>query len=343
MEKLERWLADEFVAINTGLERGTGSPSALLRGAAFLDGPVGNGRYRLLGSVGMLLGACARHGVDGPELEPVRSLATYLGASLGVAPRYVFTHQVLFGYRTFTDLPDDHLFVTQNGIGVLAYRRAADALREIPPVGVDSPIAAYLFEAARAALDDVQKVNRTLHESLDPDQFANHVRPYFTSYTVNGVVYRGANAGDLAAVNEIDLLLGLCRPDDPFYLHVMTEKYPYVPPADQARLRAALSYPSLLAAVLEKPRHAALFLEVCRAHGALSTFHLHKLVKPFLSEDAPTSSGPPMAEVLGWLGRLADLRAARDRPGLVTARASLNRLASEAASLIRRQAPSAAG
>jgi hypothetical protein len=326
MEKLERWLADEFVAINTGLERGTGSPSALLRGAAYLGDSIDGNRYKLLGSVGMLLGASARHGVDGPELDPARSLATFLGASLGVAPRYVFTHQVLFGYRTFTDLPDDHLFVTQNGIGVLAYRRAADALREIPSVGVDSPVAAYLFESARAALEDVQRVNRTLHESLDPGQFANHVRPYFTSYTVNGVVYRGANAGDLAAVNEIDLLLGLCRPDDAFYLHVMTEKYPYVPPADQVRLRAALSYPSLLAAVLDKPRHAALFLDVCRAHGAASTFHLHKLVKPFLSEDAPTSSGPPLAEVLAWLARLADLRAARDRPGLVTARASLNRL-----------------
>jgi hypothetical protein len=233
---------------------------------------------------------------------------------------------VLFGYRTFTDLPDDHLFVTQNGIGVLAYRRAADALREIPSVGVDSPVAAYLFASARTALEDVQRVNRTLHESLDPDQFSEHVRPYFTSYTVNGVLYRGANAGDLAAVNEIDLLLGLCRPDDPFYLHVITEKYPYVPPDDQVRLRAALSYPSMLTAVLEKPRHGALFLEVCRAHAAASTYHLHKLVKPVLGEDAPTSSGPPLAEVLAWLARLADLRAARDRPGLLTARASLDRL-----------------
>jgi hypothetical protein len=326
MEKLERWLADEFVAINTDLERGEGSPSALLRGAAHLDPTIDGGRYKLLGSVGMLLGACARHGVDGPELAPVRSLATYLGATLGVAPRYVFTHQVLFGYRTFTDLPDDHLFVIQNGVGVLAYRRAADALREIPSVGIDSPITAYLLETVKSALEDVLRVSRTLADSLDPQRFFDHVRPYFTPYAVNGVTYRGANAGDLAAVNEIDLLLGLCRADDPFYLRVITEKYPYVPPADQARLRASLSYPSLLAAVLDKPRHAALFLDVCRAHAAASTFHYHRLVKPFLRDDAVTASGPPLAEVLGWLARLSDLRAARDRPGLVTANASLNRL-----------------
>jgi hypothetical protein len=331
MEKLERWLADEFVAINTALELGSGSPSALLRGAAFVESPIGpNDRYRLLGSVGMLLGACARHGVDGPELAPVRSAASYLGTSLGVAPRFVFTHQVLYGYRTFTSLEDDHLFVTQNGIGVLAYRRAAEALRQIPAMGVASPVAGYLLETARSALGDVLRVNQTLHESLDVDMFFNHVRPYFAPYPVNGVDYRGANAGDLAAINEIDLLLGLCSATDPFYVQVVREKYPYMPPPDQRLLRAALSYPSLLAAVVREPRHGALFLEVCRVHAAASTYHFHKLVKPFVeepfSDGAVTASGPPLPEVLAWLARLSDLRAARDRPGLVTARASLNRL-----------------
>jgi len=38
------------------------------------------------------------------------------------------------------------------------------------------------------------------------------------------VDYRGANAGDFAAINEIDVTLGLCRTDDAFYQSIVREK-----------------------------------------------------------------------------------------------------------------------
>ena len=44
--------------------------------------------------------------------------------------------------------------------------------------------------------------------------------------------------------------LGLCRADDPQFQHVLAEKYPYVPPEDQASLRAAVTSASLLDALL---------------------------------------------------------------------------------------------
>ncbi|MCP3805080.1 DUF1864 family protein [Allokutzneria sp. A3M-2-11 16] len=373
----DRWLRADFLRLNTELEqayfgegqeivRGRGELDRLARevlagGAARIAPITESGalpettgaRYRLLGAVGIYLAACRRHEVDGPSsrdlLAPAWSLATRLGASLGVAPRFVFAHlsvhnqSIQDGLPAFTALADEKRFIVHNGLAVLAYGRAAEALRAIPAMGVASPLTAHLLENARAALGDVLRFNRELADSLDARRFFLNVRPYFKSHLVGGTEYRGANAGDFAAINEIDLLLGLCSAADPFYQGILTEKYPYVPPEDQARLRACAAAESLLEAFLvasgDSPHlraNAEQFFEVCTAHAAAYAFHHHRLVLPFLVEpardvppdrlDTVTASGPPLEVVIGQLARLADLRAARDRPGLTTARAELGRL-----------------
>lgn len=382
LEQFDQWIRHEFVHLNTELEEAyfaarseilhdrpdleTIKQAIVLDGAKLVDQIVEDGRtpadpherYELLGAVGFYLAACRRHEVDGPDsphlesLSPAWSLASLLGASLGVAPRFVFAHQSLYNravggtYHTFTTLEDEATFVTYNTLAVLAYQRAANALRRVPPLGVSSPMATYLLEDARAALDEVLEFNRTLGTTLDADRFFLNVRPYFKPYRVGGTEYRGANAGDFAGINEIDLLLGLCSAQDPFYQHLVTEKYPYVPPADQVLLKSALTTEPLLEHFLREaaagpvtPRlrtNAERFLEVCRSHGAAYAYHHHRLVKHFLEEPAKqaphdrlddiTASGPPLEMVIKMLGRLRDLRAARDRPGLPTARASLDRL-----------------
>ncbi|RJL35796.1 monodechloroaminopyrrolnitrin synthase PrnB family protein [Bailinhaonella thermotolerans] len=367
----DQWIRREFVEYNTALEEAyfaagrelvTGRrdleeiKEALAREGAELIGRLaGDGsvpadpeeRYELLGRVGFYLAALRRHEVEAPD-PSAGVLSQVLGTSLGVAPRYVFAHQSLYNravrdaYPTFTSLPDEHVFVTYNGLGVLAYQRAAAALAPIPALGVSSPLATYLLEGARAALDDVLAFNRALSGELDPGRFFLNIRPYFKPYRVGGVEYRGVNAGDFSGINEIDLLLGLCDARDPFYQRVLAEKRPYVPPEDQGRLSRAVMIPSLLDAFLAEMdagplpprlrRNAELFLAVCRSHGAAYTFHHHRLVKPFLetpaqnAEGEVTSSGPPLEAVIAMLDRLSDLRSARRRPGLTSASASLDRL-----------------
>ena len=78
---------------------------------------------------------------------------------------------------------------------------------------------------------------------------------------------------------------------------------------------------------------AKLFLAVCRARGAASAYHHYGLVQPFLSaparqspSDDLTCSGPPFETVIAGLPRLRDLRTARERPGVTTARISLDTL-----------------
>ncbi|MGW5055297.1 monodechloroaminopyrrolnitrin synthase PrnB family protein [Actinokineospora sp. NPDC004072] len=365
IEGLERWLRREFVAYNTELDEAYfGERAEVLRGVpeldrikralyteglaliAAVDRYPDEERYRLLGAVGFFLAACRRHGVEG-EPHAAWALAAELGAGLGVAPRYVFAHQsthnlaVDGAYRRFTDLPDEAEFTTTNGLAVLAYQRAAAALRRIAAVGVSSPLATYLLGEAKSGLEDVLAFNRALGKTLDADRFYYNIRPYFMSHRVGDAEYRGVNAGDFAAVNEIDLHLGLCSARDPFYQRVVAEKYPYVPPEDQPRLRAAMTAQPLLELFLRDPhpQNGELFLAVCRAHGAAYAYHHSRLVRHFLEEPARvaerqedvTASGPPLDVVVAGLGRLADLRAARDRPGLVTARVRLEELAAKLA------------
>ena len=335
-----RWLSTEFVWANTDLEeayfaagaeivyddhdldkrkhamRDDGAALVTRIGAADTSDP-----YDLLGAIGLYLAACRRHEVDVPE--EAQAVAGRLGLALGVAPRFVFAHLSTHNpaARTFTQLPDEQVFIDYNGLGVLAYARAAAALRRVP--SGTTALAAALFDEAHAALEAVLAASRALARTLDPDRFFLNVRPYYKPHPVCGTEYRGPNAGDFSSVTEIDLALGLCDVGDPFYQRIMAEKYPYMPPEDQPRLRTPPA--NLLTLVERDDTHVERYLAVCRAHGAAYAFHHHRLVVPFLARPAEsvppdrlarlTASGPPLDVVLATLSRLVDLRAARDRPG----------------------------
>jgi hypothetical protein len=354
---LDGWLRTTFAEHNTALEE-----AYFAAGVEFLDDPALDAhqqavlhegaahagavdvlpehvadRYELLGMVGFVLGACRRHEVEDPAvLAPVWAVARRLGDSLGVAPRYVFAHQAFFNtarggrFRTFTTLPDEATFVELNGLAVLAYGNVAAALRQIPAMGVSHPLAGFLLDAARSALEDVLAFNQRLAREVSIDRFFRNIRPYFKPYRVGTTIQRGANAGDFSAINEIDVLLGLCDPDDPFYAAIVAEKIPFVPPEHQPALRE-LGVAGTLLARFEAEAEAGVtpqlrdnaerFLAVCRAHGAAYAFHHHALVKPFLERPAAaappdrravlSASGPPLGEVIASLGRLRALRTDR--------------------------------
>jgi hypothetical protein len=57
--------------------------------------------------------------------------------------------------KSFTSLPDEFLFIDENTRGILSLQRAADALTAIVHLGVSSPVADVMFEAAQRALRDV--------------------------------------------------------------------------------------------------------------------------------------------------------------------------------------------
>ena len=365
IDALDEWLRGDFVQINTALEQAYfaeridvihGRPgldalkSQLLRQGGPLMQQVAampslpddpHASYRLLGLVGHYLAACQRHEAplsdDNGARQAAWSISIRIGESLGVVPRLVFAHQSLFNdaidgrYRTFTSLPDEEVFIRLNVLGVLAYYRAARALTRVASVGVTGPVAAYLFTDAESALRDVLAFNQELARQLDVDRFFFNVRPYFKTYRVGDVDYRGANAGDFSAINEIDVSLGLCSMSDPFYRAVVHEKSKHVPPDDLPAMRSldrmrsiAQLFREEFAAHGESPAwnaNADRYLAVCKVHGAAYAFHHQRLVKGYVESPSKsatsahsagvTSSGPPLDELMAMLQRLADLRTAR--------------------------------
>ncbi|MEX2488515.1 MAG: monodechloroaminopyrrolnitrin synthase PrnB family protein, partial [Pseudomonadales bacterium] len=383
VRNFDLWIRNDFKELNTELEElyfvqsdranvaGIGNAikerilteggrhiSALLR-----EGNTDQGFDRgfdLLGNVGLYMAACARHGAmdQADSAAPTReqteasALAMQLGASLGVSPRFATSHLTTHNravngyYKSFTSLRDEYIFTDYNARGILAYKRAADALLRILPLGISHPVAYDQLVVARDALKDVARFNAELFEQLDTDRFFYCVRPYFKPHRVGQHIYRGANAGDFAGINVVDLLLGLCRADQAYYSQLLVDKFLYMMPEDQQLLRDCMRRRSLMDEFIDYDSEAhktdwhqtnlRIFIEVCDAHGETAAQHHDELVKKFIvgpAEDLDeqytedlTASGPPLPVLLRALEKLRDLRMANPRSDITTRHADLDTL-----------------
>ncbi|NMR27678.1 DUF1864 family protein [Pseudoalteromonas sp. NEC-BIFX-2020_015] len=305
--------------------------------------------FDLLGNVGLFMGACRRHEITEPSRETTSplveasALAMHIGASIGVTPRFATAHLTTHNkavnglYKRFTDLPDEKLFIDYNTKGILAYKRVADALLKIQPLGISHPLCADLLNVAKQALLEVIESNNALYSQLDTDRFFFCVRPYYKPYRVGKEVYRGANAGDFAGINVIDMLLGLCFANEPSYSQMLVDKFLYMMPEDQQTLRESMRMPSImddfLAAGSERDSqwfqtNAQLFIQVCKLHGDTAIGHHNQLVSKFIAQPAQqmqqqhinkvTASGPPLHILLDSLEQLRDRRAAAQRDDIKT-------------------------
>jgi len=305
--------------------------------------------FDLLGNVGLYMAACRRHEIDEQPanknlMNEASSLALQLGAALGVTPRFATSHLTTHNkasngqYKTFTSLEDELIFIDYNTRGILAYKRAADALHRVMTLGASHPVAADLFKVTKDALNDVVAYNKTLFDKLDTDHFFYNVRPYYKPHRVGSNIYRGANAGDFAGINVIDLSLGLCQADNASYAQILVDKFLYMMPQDQLILRDCMRQQSLMNSFMEAlptqkntawfQTNVKAFLEVCEAHGNAATQHHNQLVEKYIKEPAInlpeenqtnlTASGPPLPVLLFALEKLRDQRTAALRNDIYT-------------------------
>lgn len=376
----DSWIRNEFIEINTQLEHqyfaqsdrhcvaniGTELKQQLVsQGADHIELLLEEGNtdegyesgFNLLGNVGFFMAACRRHEIvtesslDYPHAT-VSALAMQLGASLGMVPRFASSHlethnQAIDGrYKSFTLLDDEALFIERNTNGVIAYIRASQALLQILPLGISHPLSYELLANAKTALERVVTSNAILFKELDVDRFFYSIRPYYKTHHVGKHEYRGANAGDFAGINVIDLLLGLCRANDPYYSQILVDKFLYMRPEDQAILRECMRQTSLLdqfmmarKASVNKPwfkKNLGMFLEVCDAHGRAARQHHEVLVEKFIrrpaaSDDSTnkpglTASGPPLNALLKSLKHLRDLRCAANEADIGSRYSDIQRL-----------------
>jgi hypothetical protein len=383
VEAFDAWIRTTFVELNTTLENlyfeqedrsnvegvGDGLKEQILEeGRGYVRALAEEGNtdegfdqaFDVLGDLGLYMASLRRHELTNPAREErspheeATALGLHIGASVGIVPRFATSHLATHNrardgrQKSFTSLEDEILFLDYNTRGILAYKRAADGLMRIPPLGLSHPVAETLFEDAHRALEDVGRFNTVLFERLDVDRFFYSVRPYYKPYRVGRIEYRGANAGDFSGINEIDLLLGLCRGNDPYYSQLLVEKMLFMRPEDQASLRDCMRRQSFLDGFLEEieessgkdwfRRNAAAFLRVCEQHGKVAAQHHDQLVARFIAAPAEgldqsrlsqvTASGPPLPVLLSALEVLRDLRLAAPRDDIASRHADMQRLRS---------------
>ncbi|NNC99647.1 MAG: DUF1864 family protein [Gammaproteobacteria bacterium] len=369
VEKFDEWIRNDFQRINTELEQlyfeqatknnVSGVGDALKtrlydEGNALISVLLEEGNtdegfdsgFDLLGNVGFFMAACRRHELTEPSRETrspllaASALAMQLGASLGVIPRFASAHLETHNtaingkYKSFTTLPDERIFLDYNTRAVFAFIRASQALLQTLPLGISHPVTYDLLVAAKQALQNVIDNNEKLFDDLDAERFFYCVRPYYKPHRVGLHEYRGANAGDFAGINVIDLLLGLCRADDPYYSQLLVDKFLFMRPEDQLLLRDCMRRESLLDRFLNYlnsnpgqvpdwfSRNAGVFIEVCELHGETAIQHHEQLISKFIESPADndnlhdqpglTASGPPLPVLLKGLKKLCDLRSAAD-------------------------------
>lgn len=376
------WIRTEFVELNTTLEevyfaqdnpaevagRGEKIKAELEKaGRAKIKPLVDEGNtdtqfdaaFNVLGNLGLFLASLRRHELTNPEREeesPYKdcsALGLHIAASIGVTPRFVTAHLSTHNLavngvqKSFTSLKDEYIFNTYNLYSILYYKRAGAALMQIPSMGISATATTLMLEETKAALEKVAVHNKKLFNELDVDRFFFCVRPYFKPYRVGMKAYRGANAGDFAEINQIDLLLGLCRGNDPYYAQLLEEKILFMPPKDQRGLRECLRLTPLLDEFLGAKyradeewfqKNCRLFLEVCEAHGRTALQHHNMLVRKFIQKPAGgleerylnqlTASGPPLPSLVKSLQHLCDLRTAAPKNGVQTAHDELEALKS---------------
>jgi hypothetical protein len=381
VDAFDAWIRSTFVELNTALEElyfelddrsnveGVGDElkmQILEEGRVFVRALAEEGNtdegfdqaFAVLGDLGLYMASLRRHELTNPAREDrspheeATALGLHIGASVGIVPRFATSHLATHNLardgrqKSFTSLRDEFLFLDYNTRGIFSYMRAADALMRIPSIGISHPVAESLFDDARDALEDVGRVHDVLFSELDVDRFFFSVRPYYKPYRVGRQEYRGANAGDFSGINEIDLLLGLCRGNDPYYSQLLVEKMLFMRPEDQASLRDCMRRRDFLDQFLDEleasrdrewfQRNAAAFLRVCEVHGRVAAKHHDRLVARFIEQPSTaldesklsqvTASGPPLPVLLQALEVLRDLRLAAPRSDIATRHDDVARL-----------------
>jgi hypothetical protein len=187
--------------------------------------------------------------------------------------------------------------------------------------------------------------NAILFERLDAQRFFYCVRPYYKPYRVGSQIFRGANAGDFAGINVIDLQLGLCQANDASYSQLLVDKFLYMMPEDQTLLRDCMRQESLMNDFLNA-KHCAdqdwyqanlrQFLRACSLHGESANQHHEQLVNKYITQpsrelaqshlDTVTASGPPLSVLLSALEKLKDKRMAKARTDILTRFDDINTL-----------------
>ncbi|MEU0019670.1 monodechloroaminopyrrolnitrin synthase PrnB family protein [Streptomyces rochei] len=216
-----------------------------------------------LRDLGFVLASLERHGVDYRSVPGAEETLLRLGALTDEVPRdSVYTYALRNpenAVRSFTELPEEALFIREVRTAGTALRPAVDALLEALAVPVDDPALAELLDEATRGFSVFAQSLLSVKRNITPETFSGELRPYFPPMTVGGQVLYAPGGAQMTPL-LVDIVLIRPEPGDPqeeWYEQYLRENVPYLPAAYRAAGERARHHRPLLPRLVDEAvRHS---------------------------------------------------------------------------------------
>ncbi|MFI7349589.1 monodechloroaminopyrrolnitrin synthase PrnB family protein [Streptomyces sp. NPDC049936] len=211
-----------------------------------------------LRDLGFVLASLERHGVGLRRVPGAEETLLRLGALTGEVPRdSVYTYALRNpenAVRSFTELPEEALFIREVRTAGVALRPAVDALLEALPLTAEDPgLPELLAEATRGFTVFAQSL-LAVKRAITPQTFSGELRPYFPPMTVGGQVLYAPGGAQMTPL-LVDILLIRPEPGDQaeeWYEGYLRENLPYLPAAYRAASDRARRHRPLLPRLVDE-------------------------------------------------------------------------------------------
>ena len=181
----------------------------------------------------MILSSLRRHNFDLSKVSKIEKALIFLSQKTGEVPT-----DTVFSYgtrnpqnermRTFTNLPEEKLFIGSFQIGMVNLPSAIKSLEESQQLSSSDDTFAEKVNAARESFEAMIKAVAEVRRKITPEVFTNKLRPFFEPKTINGKTYQ-ASGGAQMPIILIDQILWGSDINDPAYKKYLSEGIQYQP------------------------------------------------------------------------------------------------------------------
>ncbi|MEW1548257.1 monodechloroaminopyrrolnitrin synthase PrnB family protein [Streptomyces tsukubensis] len=228
-------------------------------GEAVHDIPTASAALR---DLGFALASLERHGVDYRTLEGAEETLLKLGGIADEVPRdSVYTYALRNpeqGTRSFSEIPEEALFIREVRRAGIALRPAIDALVEALPLAADDPELPALLDTATQGFETFAHALLQVKREVTPECFSYELRPYFPPMTVGGEVLFAPGGAQMTPM-LVDIILLRPEPGDrleEWYEGYLAENIGYLPASYRAIGSAAGHHRPLLPRLVEEAGRA---------------------------------------------------------------------------------------
>jgi monodechloroaminopyrrolnitrin synthase len=211
-----------------------------------------------LRDLGFVLASLERHGVDYRVVEGAEEILLKLGAIADEVPRdSVYTYALRNperAPRSFTELPEEALFIQEVRTAGVALRPAVDALMEALTLNVDDPELPDLLAAATEGFAVFARSLLSVKRNITPETFSHEMRPYFPPMTVGGQVLYAPGGAQMTPM-LVDIVLIRPEPDEAqeeWYEQYLRENLGYLPATYRAAGDLARQHRPLLPRLVDE-------------------------------------------------------------------------------------------